>query len=250
MKPTHLTTILSSLVLATTTLGAATVSDSVIAEALPERVPVPDTPVMMMGDSMMRLLGAAMEKAFRKADVQPAVAFSSLGSGLVRPTVFNWSAKTAELLEEHHPKTVFVTLGTNDKQPIEGEEGGIILYGRPEWAIAYAERIGGLMDQLLAGGVTRVVWFRLPPMKEAVNQVHADLVNEIVEREAKTEARAGKVTVFDLGVILSRRSGTFTQYLMDPQQGPVSVRDPDGVHLTNEGGKIVAAAVLKAFWGK
>ena len=72
----------------------------------------------------------------------------------------------------------------------QGEEGGIIHYGKPEWAIAYAKRIGALMDQLIAGGVTRVVWFRLPAMREAVTQAHADLVNEIVEREAAAESRA------------------------------------------------------------
>lgn len=250
MKPTAIPLLISSLIFSATTLYAGQVGDAAIASALPGPVPTPDTPVLMMGDSMMRLLGSAMEKAFRKADVQPAVAFSSLGSGLVRPAAFDWTAKTAELLETHKPKTVFVSLGTNDRQPIEGEEGGIIYYGKPEWAIAYAKRIGALMDQLLAGGVTRIVWFRLPAMREAVTQVHADLVNEIVEREAAVESRADKVTVFDLGPVLSRRPGVFTQYLMSAQGEALSVRDPDGVHLTNEGGKIVASAVLKAFWKK
>ena len=250
MKQKTIRTFVLSTVLCASAALAGSVSDSAIASALPESVPTPDTPVLMMGDSMMRLLGIAMEKAFKKAGVQPAVAFSSLGSGLVRPAAFDWTAKTAELLETHKPKTVFVSLGTNDRQPIEGEEGGIIHYGKPEWAIAYAKRIGALMDQLIAGGVTRVVWFRLPAMREAVTQAHADLVNEIVEREAAAESRVGKVTVFDLGPVLSRRPGVFTQYLMSAQGEALSVRDPDGVHLTNEGGKIVASAVLKAFWKK
>ena len=203
-----------------------------------------------MGDSMMRLLGIQMEKAFKKADIQPAVAFSSLGSGLVRPAVFDWTAKIAELLETHHPKTVFVSLGTNDRQPIEGEAGGVIHYDKPEWEAAYARRIGAVMDQLLAAGVTRIVWFRLPPMKDAVNQAHAELVNTIVEREAAAESRKDKVTIFDLSPLLSRRPGTYTQYLMSPQGEALSVRDPDGVHLTNAGGKIIATAVLKTFWKK
>ena len=57
----------------------------------------PDTPVLMVGDSMMRLLGVAMEKQCKKAGIQPAVSFSSLGSGLVRPNVFDWNAKIDEL---------------------------------------------------------------------------------------------------------------------------------------------------------
>ena len=248
MKAKHLPFLLAATLCTATVLSAATATR--VPKDPAADIPTPDTPVLMMGDSMMKLLGSAMEKTFRKADVQPAVAFSSLGSGLVRSTIFDWTAKTAELLETNKPKTVFVSLGTNDRQPIEGEEGGIILYGRPEWEIAYARRIGALMDQLLAGGVTRLVWFRLPPMKDAVNQAHADLVNAIVEREAAVESRKDKVTIYDLGPVLSRRPGAYTQTLMSPTGAPLSVRDPDGVHLTNEGGKIVAAAVLKSFWKK
>ena len=250
MKQSILHTIVLSLALCTAASTAGAVSASALAQALPEPIPTPDTPVVMMGDSMMRLLGIAMEKGFKKAGVQPAVAFSSLGSGLVRPAAFDWTAKTAELLETHKPKTVFVSLGTNDRQPIEDEEGGIILYGKPEWRVAYAKRIGGLMDQLLDGGVTRVVWFRLPPMKDPVNQAHADLVNEVVLQEASAESRKGKVTIFDLGPVLSRRPGVYTQFLMSAQGEALSVRDPDGIHLTTEGGKIVTAAVLKAMWKK
>ncbi len=248
MKQSIIHTIVLSFVLSTA--ATAAVTGSAISAALPEPIPTPDAPVVMMGDSMMRLLGNEMEKAFKKAGVQPAVAFSSLGSGLVRPAAFDWTAKTAELLETNKPKTVFVSLGTNDRQPIEGEEGGVIYYGKPEWAVAYAKRIGALMDQLLAGGVTRIVWFRLPPMKEAVNQAHADLVNEIVAQEAAAESRKDKVTIFDLGPVLSRRPGVYTQYLMSPDGEALSVRDPDGVHLTPAGGKVIASAVLKAMWKK
>lgn len=250
MKTNTLHTIVLSAVLCNAVYAAGPITGQAVTEALPEPVPEPETPVLMMGDSMMRLLGNEMERAFKKANVQPATAFSSLGSGLVRPAAFDWTAKTAEMLETLKPKTVFVSLGTNDRQPIEGEEGGIIFYGKPEWEVAYAKRIGALMDQLLAGGVTRLVWFRLPAMKEAVNQAHADLVNEIVAREAAVESRKDKVTVFDLGPVLSRRPGVYTQYLMSAEGEALSVRDPDGVHLTKAGGKVVATAVLKAFWKK
>jgi hypothetical protein len=220
------------------------------AEEAEPKIPTPDTPILMIGDSMMRLLGTAMEKSFRKAKIQPAVAFSSLGSGLVRPAVFDWTAKVDDLIATNHPHTVFVSLGTNDRQPIEGEEGGAILYGKPEWEEAYARRIGAMMDQLIAGGVTRVVWLLLPTMKEQVYQDHAELVNEIIRREAEVETRRDKVTLFDLDSVLTRKPGKFTQYMMSPDGQALSVRDPDGVHLTNEGAKFVSAALLKTYWHK
>ena len=244
MKANTLPLLLLSAILGLPAAGANAISP------IAEEIPKPDTPVLMMGDSMMKLLGIQMEKAFKKANIQPAVAFSSLGSGLVRPAAFDWTAKMAELLETHHPKTVFVSLGTNDRQPIEGEAGGIIQYGNPEWEVAYARRIGAVMDQLLEGGVTRIVWFRLPPMKDRVNQAHAELVNTIVEREATTESRKDKVTIYDLAPLLSRRPGTYAEVLFSPEGAPLTVRDPDGVHLTNAGGKIIAANVLKTLWKK
>lgn len=212
--------------------------------------PEPDTPVLMIGDSMMRLLGVAMERQFKKSGVTPAYAFSSLGSGLVRPAVFDWNAKVAELLGEHHPKTVFVSLGTNDRQTMEGFDTAAIRYGAPEWEPEYARRIAGMMDQLHEGGVTRVVWLLLPDMKDESIQEHAKLVNRIVTAAAQDESRRDFVTLFDLGPVLSRRPGQFSQYVMSKDGAALTVRDPDGVHLTNDGAKLCARAILKTFWNK
>lgn len=230
--------------------AAATATGAEDANANAEVPKNPDTPVLMIGDSMMRLLGVAMEKQFTKAGVTPANAFSSLGSGLVRPAVFDWNAKVAELLEEHHPKTVFVSLGTNDRQALEGLESGAIRYGAPEWEPEYALRISGLMDQLRDGGVTRIVWLLLPDMKDPATQEHAQLVNRVVTAAAQDESRRDVVTLFDLGTVLSRNPGKFSQYVMSNTGAALAVRDPDGVHLTADGAKLCARAILKTFWDK
>ena len=213
-------------------------------------VPTPDTPVLMVGDSMMRLLGIAMEKQCKKAGIQPAVAFSSLGSGLVRPNVFDWNAKIDELLREHSPKTVVVAIGTNDRQALEGGETGAIRYGAPEWAPEYSRRVAAFMDRLLDGGVTRIVWLLLPDMKEASHQEHATLVNGIAAELAKAESRRDRVTLFDLGPVLTKKPGHFSQFVMSNTGAVIAVRDPDGVHLTADGAKLCARAILKTFWNK
>jgi hypothetical protein len=210
--------------------------------------PKGSTPVLMMGDSMMRILGANMEKEFRLADIQPAVAFSSLGSGLVRPSVFNWFERLAQLLEENHPKTVFVAIGTNDKQALETEDGSIIKYGEPAWETAYRACLARVMDQLLAADVELVVWFLLPPMKDAAVQEHAQLVNRIATELASDEARKDRIFLYDMASVFSRRPGVYSQYMMSPQGEAIMVRDPDGVHLTAGGAKAVAKACLKNFY--
>lgn len=211
--------------------------------------PKGSTPVLMIGDSMMRILGANMEKEFRLADIQPAVSFSSLGSGLVRPSVFNWFNKLDELLAENHPKTVFVALGTNDKQALETEDGVIINYGTPAWEQAYRVCLARVMDQLLAADVELVVWFLLPPMKDAAVQEHAQLVNRIATELAAEDSRKDKIFLYDMASIISpRHPEKYSQYMMDPTGAAISVRDPDGVHLAVGGAKAVAKACLKNFY--
>ena len=206
------------------------------------------TPVLMVGDSMMRILGANMEKEFRLADIQPAVAFSSLGSGLVRPSVFNWFTKLDELLKENQPKTVFVALGTNDKQALETEDGVIINYGDPAWEPAYRICLARVMDQLLAADVDLVVWFLLPPMKDAAVQEHAELVNRIATELASEDSRKDKFFLYDMASIFSRRPNVYSQYMMSPTGEAIMVRDPDGIHLAVGGAKAVAKACVKNFY--
>ena len=235
-------------------LAALLVGASVFAAPAEQKeepeIPKPDTPVIMIGDSMMRILGREMEKAFKKADVQPAVAFSSLGSGLGRPSAFNWTAKIRELLDEHKPKTVFVCLGTNDRQALELDSAVIKYETADLWRATYAKLIGGVMDQLIEGGVTRVIWMLLPDMKESIAQEHAQLVNGIIAEQAQAENRKDIVTLLDLSPMLSRRPGKYSQYVMSPTGESLTVRDPDGVHLSVDGGKIISQAVLKKYWKK
>ena len=238
--------LLPALLLAASFAGAADAA----APAAPAAPATPETPLLMVGDSMMRLLGVAMEKQFKKAGVQPAVAFSSLGSGLVRPAAFDWNAKIDELCGANHPKTVFVAIGTNDRQTLEGGENGPIRYGVPEWETEYAARTAAFMDRILTNGVDRVVWLLLPAMKEPANNEHAQLVNRIATAAAQAESRRDHVTLFDLGPVLSRHPGQFAPYIMSATGEALAVRDPDGVHLTNDGAKLVARSILKTFWNK
>lgn len=240
--------------LTTTLVATALALGSFVAPApaQEEPIPTPDTPILMIGDSMMRLLGHEMEKAFKKAGIQPAVSFSSLGSGLVRPTVFDWNAKIDELIVQHKPATVFVAIGTNDRQAIETEGGGTIRYeNADEWRAAYSKCIGGVMDRLAAGGVKRIIWMLLPIMKEPATQEHAQLVNEIVTEQAAADKRKDVITLLDLGQMLSTRAGKFSRYVTDKKTGDtITVRDPDGVHLSVEGGKYVSKKILEKYWKK
>jgi len=205
-------------------------------------------PVLMIGDSMMRLLGIALEKELKAANVQPATSFSSLGSGLARMDAFDWFAKVQSLMAEHKPATVIVTLGANDRQTLKDAAGRVVPFGTPEWEAEYSLRIGRIMDEIDKGGAARVIWLLLPDMKEPVHQEYAQLVNAIAKKEATVDARKDKFVLFDMAPLLSRKPGTFSMYMMAPNGSALTVRDVDGVHVTSVGAQRVAQAIVKTFW--
>jgi len=207
-------------------------------------------PVLMVGDSMMRLLGVAMEKELKAANIQPASSYTSLGSGLARIDAFDWFAKVDSLMGEFKPDTVVVAVGTNDRQTLKDSTDQAVQYGTPEWKVEYGKRIGRIMDGLIKGGAKRVVWLLLPDMKEPVHQEYAIFVNQIIIQESLNESRKEKVFLFDMRPLLTRKPGTFALYVMAPNGAALTVRDADGVHLTKPGAERVAAAIVKTFWKK
>jgi Uncharacterized protein conserved in bacteria len=208
-------------------------------------------PVLMVGDSMMRQLGVAMEKELKIAGIQPASAFSSLGSGLTRVDAFDWFGKIESLIQERKPKVVVITIGTNDRQPLKAASEGMISYGTPEWSAEYARYVGRIMDLLVKGSVEKVIWLLLPDMKDASHQEYAQTVNAIFAREATaTDARKEKVVLFDMRPILARKPGTYSAFVMSPNGQAVTVRDADGVHLAAMGAQRVAQALVTTYWKK
>lgn len=210
-----------------------------------------EAPVLFVGDSMMKVLGIHAEKSFKREKISPCLSFSSIGSGLARPSIFNWNHKIKDLIDANKPKTVFVALGMNDRQPLEAPSGEVIPYSNAEaWTKSYSELVGAVMDQFIDGKAEKVVWFLPPDMKDSASQEHAYLVRKIIIQEALKDERKDIVQIFDMAPILSKTPGKYTQYKMSPTGQSLSVRDPDGVHLSPEGAKEIVKAILKQYWGK
>ena len=197
---------------------------------------------------MMKMLGKGMEKAFKAKGTTPAESFSSLGSRLARPSVFNWPAKAKELCERVKPKTAFISLGTNDRQNLESRTGSMAVVGPDEWRVEYKSRIEELLDVLYASGVTHAVWMLAPPMKSDVNEQHAQLVAGIVAEVAGDGKYRDRFHRYDMGKVLMIRQGRYTQTIISKTGAAVAVRDTDGIHLSFPGAKIVAEDVLRTYW--
>lgn len=202
-------------------------------------------PVLMVGDSMMKLLSIAFEKEFRKRDI-PAASFASLGSGLVRLDAFDWYGKVDELMMTHHPGTVVVTLGANDNQTLLSDSGATIARGSPVWSEAYAVRLARMMDLFSARGARRVIWILLPDMQQAAHDRYAQLFNALLADVARERPF---VTLFDPRPTLRRRTKeAYTATLVGSAGQIIQVRAADGIHLSREGAALLADAVIKAYW--
>ncbi len=202
-------------------------------------------PVLMVGDSMMKLLSIAFEKEFRKRGIE-AASFASLGSGLVRLDAFDWFGKVNELMDAHRPGTVVVVLGANDDQTLLSDSGVTVARGSDLWDQAYAGRLAKMMDLFAAKGARRVIWILLPDMQQPVQHRYAEHFNALLAGVAKDRPF---VTIFDPRPSLRRRTkDAYTATLVGPDGQIIQVRAADGVHLSKDGAERVAAAVVQAYW--
>lgn len=229
--------------------GGLTTSDRALVQKLNALKALPSAErdsVIIIGDSMMRLLGTELEKEFAVAHPNVAVtAFSSLGSGLVRQDSFDWPMKIAELAVEKKPAVAIISLGANDRQTIASVMGGKLVPETKEWSVEYGLRLGQIMDLLIKSGVKHVVWLQLPDMKNESNQRHAIEVNRLVAEEA---AKRPQVVLFETAPVLVRNPGKFVSYVMSRDGSVITVRDPDGVHLSLDGAKRLAQAIVMTYW--
>ena len=203
--------------------------------------------VLLIGDSMMRLPARAMERELAKLpDVQVA-SFASIGTGLARLDAFDWLAKIDELCAAHRPRMAVVALGANDRQPMMVEHVGLVQPGSSEWEAEYAARVGRAMDRLLAGGCEQIIWLQLPPMREPVVAEFARRLNELMAAQA---AQRPQVVAHDFSALVAdRRTGGYVERRMDPlTAAAIPVRDVDGIHLSPDGARLLAEALIKEYW--
>ena len=219
--------------------GAARAADSFSETAL-------KGPVLVIGDSLMRTPGRALEKLLKKEKISSTV-FTSLGSGLARIDAFDWFAKIDDLMKTTAPSLVVMTMGANDNQSISND-GGFFQVGTPEWTAEYSQRIGKMMDKASGDdGKTPVLWILLPPMKEDSLHKHALAVNVIVEKEAKSRKN---IVLYDpMPDITPKSPKKFVAYAMSATGQMQDIRSDDS-HFSATGGDLMAKAIMRRFWNK
>lgn len=160
--------------------------------------------------------------------VQPEADYQN-GTGLITREYFDWPAYLQSEMAAKDPNLAVFMIGANDAKFI----------GDPE---AYRALVAQAMDLMEAPG-RRVVWVGQPNSSQPKLAANVPVINAIFQEEA---AKRPWVTFVDTWSATSDADGNYAQDLVDASGRTVRARADDGVHFTQEGGRILAAVVMAA----
>ncbi len=210
------------------------------------RTPTADEPLRLYvgGDFMAQVFGESLMSASEATGVvDPALHYES-ASGLTRADYYDWPGALERDLEEHDAEVVVVMFGANDGQGITLADGTPVpAVSDPRWVPEYRRRVGALMDQLRAPG-RMVVWVGQPPMRSPDFAATVRTMNEAYAAEA---ALRPWLTYVDAAAVVGGEGGAYAENVPPaPGSGdePLVIRQPDGIHLTAEGGDLLADHVM------
>ncbi len=195
--------------------------------------------VLIVGDSMMKSVAREFKKECARKDLSSEF-FTSIGSGLARLDLLDWHKKTKELIEEHKPSLVLVMMGANDNQAMQGAGAGVP-FGVSGWEIEYGRRCGKMMDIIIDSGVSKVVWFGLPCMREKKLDEDARLISRVVKQQAAARPEVSYISTYKM----FSKKGKYSAYIIQKSGMPLDVRAADGVHLNRNGAKYLVDNVSK-----
>ena len=199
------------------------------------------------GDSLVITPGYSIVRAASASPVIDSVGGvdGRVATGLTRPDVFNWFDEIREQVKTLRPQVVVLDFGGNDdKAYMTGLPDGTTIgdFGGPTWMKEYRRRVAGVMNIINRAGGT-VVWIGLPVTRSEAQTQRFDVVNAIVQKEAK--ARGSKAIFIDTYTMFAGNTGGFTEFLENAKGDTVKVRAGDGVHFDTAGGDMIAREVLK-----
>ncbi len=213
---------------------------------LPPLLPVPPgrpRVVALVGDSMMAV---GLSDVFLQNSVPSHIkiikAFRS-GTGLARPDVFNWMVEYPAMVGDARPDVIFVAIGANDTQGYVDADGEVLRFGTTGWIDSYQGRVKAFMDMLEKSG-RQIVWIGMPPMRMSLYNSHVKEINQITRNIVSTYPNA---VWWNPTPYIGNTAGNFRGaglITVNGNQRYVSLRQPDGIHMTDDGASLLTAVFL------
>jgi lysophospholipase L1-like esterase len=207
--------------------------------------PAPKQPLhtlLVTGDSMAMPLDAVLARRLA-ADGVTTLRDPHIGTGISKTDLLDWG-KLAIKQAGEDADAVVVFIGANEGFPFPPARKGAkpIQCCGADWAAVYASRARQMMNTYRRDGAARVYWLALPLPRDPARQRIARAVNAAVAVAA--EPYRSQVRVLDLAHLFT--PGGRYRVSMDVDGRQTVVREPDGIHLNDEGSQLAADAVQQA----
>ncbi len=199
--------------------------------------------VLVTGDSLSQPLDVELARGLaEEEDGVETVRDPHVGTGVSKTGFVDWGKLSVAQVEKDSPDAVVVFIGANEGFPMPVSGGGEVKCCGPEWAAEYASRVRRMMNTYRQGGDARVYWLTLPLPRDAERQRIARAVNAAIEVAAGPYR--SQVRILDMTETFTPED-RYTDTLEIDGEDRI-VREPDGIHLNDEGAGVAADAVRAA----
>jgi uncharacterized protein len=188
------------------------------------------------GDSLAGSLGPSLGERTGSTGVVQPVFDSRVSSGLLSPDFVNWPQHGADDMTLYNPEVTVFIVGANDAKNLP--EGAT---RDPGWRAQYSALVEEMLT-VIGGNGRAVYWVGAPVMADAAYSERVQGVNDVFREVA---AKHPDVTYVDAYALFSAPDGTFASMLPVPGGKVARVRGADGIHLTPEGGDLLAETVFE-----
>jgi len=196
--------------------------------------------VFVFGDKMATGLLAGLWRVLKDNPNYIARGRMYEGSGLARPRYYDWRRAIPKVLGSKPVDIGIILLGANDARNMR-VNGKTLLFGSPEWRVAYAQRVDDIVNIFREKGIP-LFWVGLPPVADAGRNEALKYINAIFRERTKVSG----VRFVDIYKAFSTNSGGYTDKGPDIHGRQTRLRARNGVQFIKAGNTRLAAIVVAA----
>jgi hypothetical protein len=214
--------------------------------SLPER-PGPaeagdtDKTVLLVGDSTMGWgLGHMLERSMRAYPRISVKRYSRPSTGLCRVTEVDWPKYLGDLVAEHSPDLVVISIGANDGSTMTNPDRRACTVFTPAWEKEYLRRAEEFL-RIAGSGGAKVLWVGLPV---AGVEKTEKVLRTVSRLQQDACAKYDFADYLDIRAVLADKNGRYTSFRTGDDAAPVRIRAADKVHVSAAGGKLLTDYIM------
>ena len=194
--------------------------------------------LLVIGDSQAQGLAGGVQRLLRRDRSIRVLDRTKIGTGLVSPRAYDWTAAVRTLAASEHADVALVMFGANDRPPVHGGDGTVIPGLSLAFTQSYGARVREIVQTLREAGIP-VIWVGHPTVRDPRYADDMAMLNRIFA-DAATTAGADYVPIWDLFA----SDGKYQPYGKGVDGETTRLRADDGVHLTPAGYDVLAVYLL------